>query len=468
MSLLAQQKKEMMEPKNQRFLIVDDESTSVLILKTILKNMGMRVDLASSPEEMYTKLAQVSFDGVFLDYRLGDQNGLNLLPKILRMYPFTRVIMITAHGSIDLAISAMQKGFSGFITKPFEEEKVLEELTKLFIREEKEAQTNDRCTDLKIIGNSPEMTRVIQQIYRMNDVDSNVLILGESGTGKELVARALHETSIRKSARFEAINCAAIPETLLEAELFGVKKGAFTDAKESRKGLFEICCGGTLFLDEIGDMPIHLQSKILRALQEKEITPLGSSQTIKVTTKVVAATNQRLPKLVEEGTFRKDLFYRLSVLQITLPPLKDRRGDVMLLAQHFVASLCSQMNREMVHFDRAFEMRLQSYDWPGNVRELYNSLERAIVLAENNQLKIEDVFAHLDHATFEEANKEPSAKIRPLTEERDEFEKQYLIRLMEHTNGNVSQASEIAGRIRTDMYRLLNKHDIDLASFKAP
>lgn len=298
----------------------------------------------------------------------------------------------------------------------------------------------------------------------MKDVDSTVLVLGESGTGKELVARALHQLSKRSSNRFEAVNCAAIPENLLEAELFGCKKGAFTDAKADRKGLFEICNDGTLFLDEIGEMPVHLQSKILRALQEKEVTPLGASKSIKIKTRVVAATNQNLDRLVREGKFRKDLFYRLSVLQIMVPPLRDRNEDIELLAAYFTDRLAKQFDKKIEPLSSELTVRLSSYEWPGNVRELYNSLERAVVLSSDGRLSTGDIFSHLE--SNDDYTSIGSGEFKPLQEAKEDFERHYLEKLLDSTGGNVSQASKIAGRMRTDMYRLFSKHNIDPNSFK--
>ena len=447
-----------------RFLIVDDETSANLILKSILEGEDLRVEAVTNEKDMFACLKRYSFDAVFLDYKLGSVNGLNLVPRILREYPYCRIIMITAHGSIDLAVNAGKKGVSGFITKPFDEEKVLVEISKALKEKTKPNLEPSTLIDSEIIGNSPEILRIHEQINKMKDVDSTVLILGESGTGKELVARALHQSSKRKEGQFEAINCAAIPDSLLEAELFGCKKGAFTDAKTDRKGLFEICNNGTLFLDEIGEMPIHLQSKLLRALQEKEVTPLGGSRSVKITTRVVAATNQNLDKLVRDGKFRKDLFYRLSVLQILLPPLRERKDDIRLLANHFIERLSKQFSKKIEALENSLMLRLESYEWPGNVRELYNSLERAIVLSTDGMILMQDLFAHLEsHEDLEDFS---SGEFKPLQIAKEEFERQYLEKLLESTKGNVTTASKIAGRMRTDMYRLFSKHDIDPNSYK--
>lgn len=448
-----------------RYLIVDDEKSSSLILQAILESEGLRVDIAKNEEEMMDILARYSFDALFLDYKLGKSNGLHLIPRILREFPFCRIIMITAHGSIDLAVDAMKKGVSGFITKPFDEIKVLNEIKHSFCKTITAQTPNEWNDDTGIVGKSPQITRIHEQIHKMKNVDSTVLILGESGTGKELVARALHQLSKRSKNRFEAINCAAIPENLLEVELFGCKKGAFTDAKSDRKGLFEICSDGTLFLDEIGEMPIHLQSKLLRVLQEKEISPLGSTRTVQLKTRVVAATNQNLDRLVREGKFRKDLFYRLSILQISMPPLRDRKEDIELLVNYFVDKLCHQFDKKVTKINEDLLIRICSYEWPGNVRELYNSLERAVVLSEGDQLNADDVFFHIKQQN-EDIPSLDHSHFKSLNEAKEEFEKLYLERLLEATKGNVSHAAKIAKRLRTDMYRLFGKYNIDPSSFK--
>lgn len=452
-------------PKAQagkRALVVDDESTSSLILRSMLEAQGLPTKSVDSVEAMHQILATDPVDLVFLDYKLGKADGLEVLSKIISEHPRIKVIMITAHGSIDLAVQAMHRGASGFITKPFDEAKVAREVERT--AESKSSKRNLKDDRGEIVGVSPAIARIYEQIERMKDVDTTVLVSGESGTGKELVARALHERSIRAKQRFEAINCAAIPENLLESELFGNKRGAFTDAKTDRKGLFEVCTDGTLFLDEIGELPLALQSKLLRALQEKVVIPLGSTSSVKVNTRIVAATNRNLNWLVKEGRFRKDLYYRLSILQIETPPLRDRPEDITELTSHFIKNISEKFGRAIKAPSNELLARLSSYDWPGNVRELQNSLERAIILSEDGNLRIEDVFARTDSDEGESGG--DVSCIKELTLAKDEFEKRYLEKLLVATKGNVAQASRIAGRIRTDMYRLFTKYEIDPNSYK--
>jgi DNA-binding NtrC family response regulator len=448
-------------------LVVDDEATSSLILTSMLETCALTVQTAKTAVEMQSLLSTSQFDIIFLDYKLGKTDGLELLGKIVGEYPRARIIMITAHGSIDLAVQAMRRGASGFITKPFEEDKIRREIDRMLTPGKRlKASMPSYRAETGIIGASPAIARIHEQIDRMKDVDTTVLIIGESGTGKELVARALHDRSTRSKEKFEAINCAAIPENLLESELFGHKRGAFTDAKSDRKGLFEVCSNGTLFLDEIGELPLNLQSKLLRVLQEKVIIPLGSSQSIKVNTRVVAATNRNLQWLVKEGRFRRDLYYRLSILQIETPPLRDRPEDIATLTNYFIETITDKFARCVKPPTNELLARLTSYDWPGNVRELQNSLERAIILSEDGTLAIDDIFAHPEITDQDDFSSDVSC-IKDLTQAKDEFEKRYIEKLLVATNGNVSRASKIAGRIRTDMYRLFTKYNIDPTVYKS-
>ena len=439
-------------------LIVDDEKTSGLILGSMLENFGHRSQIVTNKSELEQCLFKEPAELIFLDYRLGKENGLVILKDLMRINPKPRVVMISAHGSIDLAVKAMDLGASGFLTKPFDEEKIANELSRAA---KKTSPSSDGSGAQKIIGKSLVVQRIHTQVAKMKEVETTVLITGESGTGKELIATALHNQSKRSKEPFHAINCAAIPETLLEAELFGYKKGAFTDAKQDRKGLFEVCSKGTLFLDEVGEMPLGLQSKLLRVLQEKEVTPLGAVKAIKVQTRVVAATNRHLAHMVSQNTFRKDLYYRLSILQIDCPPLRERSDDIPELASFFLKNIAKRHGLEISQPSDEFFGKLESYSWPGNIRELQNSLERAVVLSEGGKINIDDVFSHLPSA---ESN--PGEQLSSLSIAKDLFEKSYLEKVLNHTKGNVAEAAKIAGRLRTDMYRLFVKHDIDPKNFK--
>jgi DNA-binding NtrC family response regulator len=311
---------------------------------------------------------------------------------------------------------------------------------------------------------------VLTKINQVKDIDSTVLITGESGTGKELVARAIHEASTRSEGRFEAVNCGAIPENLLESELFGHKRGAFTDAKTDRKGLFELCENGTLFLDEIGEMPPMLQVKLLRVIQEKEVMPLGSGHSVKVNARVVTATNKSLPVEIKKGTFRTDLYYRLNVLQIHLPTLRERASDIPVLVRYFLGRFNQRFSRAVEPPSNALESRLLAYRWPGNVRELQNAMERGVVLSKDNGLHLEDMLeaSGLNTSHPREISTEDGIWSTSLSDAKKNFERTYLQRLLEATGGNISEIARISGRYRADIYRLMTKYGVEWTEFRAP
>jgi DNA-binding NtrC family response regulator len=323
--------------------------------------------------------------------------------------------------------------------------------------------------DLGLIGKSVPLMRVLSTIQRLKDVTSTVIIFGESGTGKELVARALHKTSPRGDGVFQAINCGAIPEKLLESELFGHVRGAFTDAKSDRKGIFEICAEGTLLLDEISEMPLPLQVKLLRVLQEREVIPVGSSRSIKVNTRVLASTNRDLDEEVKAGRFREDLFFRLSVLRVELPPLRDRCEDVPLLVEHFLKRFNERFNRSVMRPSDEEMARLMTYDWPGNVRELCNAVERGVVLSEDEKLHFEDILPPLARASSSQASGDGDADSLvmtpdlslPLGEAKQRMEEAYIRKLLKATHGNISEAARISGLYRANIYRLMARYGID-------
>ncbi len=321
-----------------------------------------------------------------------------------------------------------------------------------------------------LIGESPEIRELAKLIEKIKDVDSTVLVLGESGTGKEVVARTLHHSSARKDKHFGTINCSAIPENLLEAELFGHTKGAFTDAKTDRKGIFELCDGGTLLLDEIGDMPLNLQSKILRVLQEKQFSPVGSNEVFDVNTRVIAATNRDIVEEVKNKNFREDLYFRLSVVVVRIPPLRHRKQDIPLLLNFFL----EEFNK---HFDKTVQCppklleKFMDYDWPGNIRELKNSIERGVILATNDQMKMEDVFQHLLFSENEQRREKDLQHNKfsvsedifhlPLTEAKQEFEKTYVMNLLKSCDGNISEVARRSNRYRSDIYRLIERYELN-------
>lgn len=440
-----------------------------MLLAQWLRSAGYAVDCVATIAEMLNAAAMADFSAIILDMHLTDGNSLDFLNALLLENLSTKIIVLTAHGSVDLAVDALRRGASGFITKPTSAERLIQELSRLVPIAPSSCLASS-LTECGIIGESMAMKKVYQILDRVKDVDSTVLIQGESGTGKELIARALHTLSPRRNERFEAINCAAIPETLLESELFGHTKGAFTDARQDRKGLFEVCSQGTLLLDEIGDMPLALQAKLLRVLQEREIMPLGSQRTIKIGTRIVAATNKNLVREVEAGRFRCDLYYRLSVVEVTLPSLRERSEDIPLLARYFFESFSKRFGKDLTPLPAEVLARMSVYPWPGNIRELQNTLERAVILATKDALSVDDIFPpHLmspttamRHARSESLRQD----IGSLEDERALFEVHYLNALLTMTHGNISLAAKRAGKFRADLYRLLGKYQIDPANFR--
>ncbi len=454
-------------------LIVDDDAIMLELLEANLEEAGFRVSTAKNLTEFRQKTHERTFDFVLLDLFLNDESGVEAIPFLVRESPYTKVIMMSANGTVELAVDALEKGASSFIAKSKDPKELVNALLeKLGASKGKAKRKEIDGASLGIIGGSAPIKQVFDRIHQVKDVDSTVLINGESGTGKELVARAIHQSSARANERFEAVNCGAIAENLLESELFGHKRGAFTDAKMDRKGLFEVCDGGTLFLDEIGEMPLNLQVKLLRVLQEREVMPVGSSTTIKVNTRVVAATNKNLADEVKKGNFRTDLYYRLNVLQILLPPLRERTEDIPLLLRFFLERFNNRFSKSVQPPSKELESRLVSYPWPGNIRELQNAVERGVVLAENGILSL-DVM--LDRPLNEQTTDTPAAQpgvnddaiwMTPLSEAKKNFEKTYLQHLLEITKGNISELSRISGRYRADVYRLMSKYGVEWEEFR--
>ena len=390
---------------NRTVYIIDDEPSICVSLQLALKNL-YRVKTFTSSLPALANMEAEGADIVLLDLRLGEENGLEVLERIKRIDPNTEVIMMTAFGSIDTSVNAMQKGAFTYLTKPIN----IEELKVIMQQASNIRKLNEQIYYLSdqlesksrfdaIIGESAPMQRVYMLIDRVKDIDTNVLITGESGTGKELVARAIHNAGKRYRERFVVVNCAAIPENLLELEFFGYKRGAFTGAKlaancppgiRTRQGKLEQADNGTLFLDEIGDMPLGLQSKLLRALQDKEFTPVGGSTPIKVDTRILAATNRDLPALIAEGRFREDLYYRLNVMEIKLPPLRERQGDIAILGNYLLGKFSAELNKPIRAITPEAKEMLERLPYPGNVRQLANILEYACILCQDGVISKED------------------------------------------------------------------------------
>jgi two-component system response regulator GlrR len=402
------------------------------------------------------------------------------MEKLHAVHPEMPVIILTGHASVEGAVEAMKRGAYTYLTKPFDPRELILQISRA-LESRKLASENQRLRGLlqekydfaNIVAKSDKMQKLLEAVSRIAKSDSTVYIHGESGTGKELIAKAIHLASDRKDKPFVAINCAAIPETLLESELFGHEKGAFTGAVRSTKGLFTQANEGTLFLDEIGDMPLSIQVKLLRALEERQFYPVGSEKPVSVDVRVVVATKKDLVEEVKKGLFREDLFYRIHVIPIMLPPLKDRPDDIPYLVDHLLKKISSQLKKNVKGLTPKAMQKLMQHDWPGNVRELENTLEYAITMTQRDivgdelilQTKVSTAASSPEETVQSQFLPTPGS-LKTLKEARAEFEKAYLIRLLEMCDGKATRAAEIAGKYRADFYDLLKKHEIKVADFK--
>lgn len=458
------------QPFLGRVLLVDDDEDIRNILEANFVVAGFLVTSVGSLTEAKQSIHQCFYDALLVDVFLGEEDGLDIIPDIVEQSPYSKIFMMSAHGTVDVAVNAMQEGAASFISKTKNADDVVERVKQGLNHTTKVLETSFNGSEFGIVGESSPIQKVLQQIDQVRNVSSNILIVGPSGSGKELVARAIHETSDRRQHRFAAINCGAIPANLLESELFGHKKGAFTDARTDRKGIFEACNQGTLLLDEIGEMPIELQVKLLRVLQEREVTPVGSTNSIKINTRVIGATNRNPIDEIKAGTMREDLYYRLSVITIELPSLRERRSDIPLLVEHFIRKMNERFHQKIQPPSQELQARLISYSWPGNIRELQNFIERGAVLSRDGQLHLDDMFQSLNHKTSpgkEEAkNIDDEIFQQPLSDAKMDFEREYLKQLLEMTRGNISEMARISKRYRADIYRLLAKHGLEWDEFR--
>ncbi len=425
-------------------LVVDDEKNQREILETILSGEGYDVTTASSGEAAMKFVADRRFDLVLTDLKMTGMSGLDLLKELTDFDKSIIVILLTAHGTIDSAVDALRLGAFEYLQKPYDSEKLLETVSR--------ALNKLTTLDAEIISVSPEMDKVKKLILKIAKSNSTVLIRGESGTGKEMIARSIHTNSLRSSEVFQAVNCAAINENLLESELFGHEKGSFTGAVAEKKGLFEIAHNGTLFLDEIGELDVSLQAKILRALQEKQIRRVGGIRDIDVDVRVVAATNRDLLHMVEEKRFREDLYYRLNVLSIELPALRERRSDIPVLIDYFVKKHTRGTDRKITINTDARRL-LEDYSYPGNVRQLESALERAILLCENDTVTLEDLPPEMTQMTF--ASSGDQFKLPPEGVNFEEVERSLIMQAMGRTDNNITKSAKLLGlTFRTLQYRL--------------
>jgi two-component system response regulator GlrR len=438
-------------------LLVDDEEDLLSLWTLRLENAGYRVVTARSGEEAMAVFSASPPQLVITDLRMEKMNGLNLYEAIRKVNTSIPVLIITAHGSIPEAVDATQKGVFAFLTKPIDGKILLAEIERA-LRAASSGGSAVAATWRKgIISRSAIMEQLLDKVRLVARSNASVLIRGQSGTGKELLAKALHRASDRADKPFVPVNCSAIPEALLESELFGHAKGSFSGADRAYEGLFRAADNGTLFLDEIGDMPLPLQVKLLRVLQEKQVRPVGDTVPIDVNVRIISATHQNLEQRVAENRFREDLYYRLNVVTLEVPPLQDRREDIPMLVEHFLSLFNEQNDRTIVGFSPEAMDALLEAPWPGNIRQLQNVVEQAAALSTTDLIPVNLISSAL---------REETVKILSFDEARFEFGQRYLVRLLQMTGGNVARAARIAERNRTDFYKILNRHHISPHLFK--
>jgi two-component system nitrogen regulation response regulator NtrX len=446
-------------------LVVDDEPGVRSSISGVLRDEGFDVDTADTGEDCLEKANSAAYDVIVLDIWLPGLDGLTTLQRLRERQIDAQVVIISGHGNIESAVRAIKMGAFDFIEKPLSLEK-----TVLVVRNalrQRDLEAENRVLRAKVdrqqqpttmVGESPAMNHLREQVLLTAPTNGRVLILGENGTGKELVARTIHQSSRRKSGPFVEVNCAAIPEELIESELFGHVRGAFTGAVADKPGRFEQAHGGTIFLDEIADMSLKTQAKVLRVLQEQVMERVGGTQRIKVDVRVLAATNKDLPGEIKAGRFREDLYFRLNVVPIFVPPLRDRQQDIPLLAEHFMALLAAEDRKKPKRLAPEAAARLQQYSWPGNVRELRNVIERLLIFVSGDTATAQDL-AFLGRDGVPETPL-PSGPVVPLSDARDQFEKDYILKILASQNGNMSRTAEILGVERSNLYKKLRAFGI--------
>ena len=448
----------------EQILVVDDDEGLLHLLKMRLAAEGVAVTACTTGQDAVIEAKKKMFDLAITDLRLRGEDGLDVTEELLRIHPQLPVIILTAHGSIPNAVEAMQRGAFGYLTKPFDDKELKATIEKALAQQRMSKEIQRLKSLVKelyglenVVARSPAMQRLFQQIAQVADSDATILLFGETGTGKEVMARVVHTNSRRSKGPFVALNCAAIPEALFESELFGHVRGAFTSAHGPKKGLFQSANGGTIFLDEIGEMPLSMQVKLLRAVQEREVREVGSELSTKIDVRIIAATNKDLGEAVKNGSFRNDLYYRISVVPLFIPPLRDRRDDIPLLAQHFLKISNQRANKDVRGFTPTALHRLMVNPWPGNVRELENAIEKAVVMTRQDMITPD---------LLPSVGVSPDAPLKPLTEAKEEFERTYLKNVLQLTGGNISRAAQFAGRYRADFYKMLRKYGLHPSTTK--
>jgi len=446
-----------------RILVVDDDRETCELLQELLVQQGFAVEAMTSAGEALARVVTEDFDAVLTDLGMAEMDGITLCRRILESRPDMPVLVGTGHGSMESAIAAMRAGAYDFVTKPFDPKLLVLSVNRAIQHHQLQGELKRLRQDIAgqavpgFVGHSSAMRRVRELVSRVADSEASVLIQGETGTGKELVARLIHSSSKRRSGPFVAVNCAAVPHALIESELFGHARGAFTDARTQRTGLFLEAHGGTLFLDEVAELPLETQPKLLRALQERTVRPVGSNTETPFDVRVVAATNRDLDYEVFEKRFREDLYYRLNVVTIELPPLRNRGGDVLELAQSLLARFTDRAGKPPLALSAGAAEKLVAYQWPGNVRELENCLERGVALARFDQLTVEDLpdkIRNFHAEKFVVAADDPTAVVT-----LEELEKRYILRVLTLMGGNKSQAAQVLGVDRRTLYRKLARFD---------
>ncbi len=460
----------MEEKELGKILIIDDDEDVLLAAKMLLKKHAQSVLIEKNPKKIPFLLNSDTYDLILLDMNFSKditsgKEGFYWLEQILDKDPQAVVILITAFGDVEMAVKALKEGATDFVLKPWQNEKLIATLSSAIklkrsyneveqlkqTKKQLEQEINQPFKD--IIGDSPAIKRVFSLIDKVAGTDANVLILGENGTGKELIARAIHQRSLRKDNVFVTVDMGAITETLFESELFGHKKGSFTDAKDDRAGRFEVANAGSLFLDEIGNLSLPLQSKLLTAIQKREVTRIGANQPIPIDIRLICATNMPIYDMVEDSTFRQDLLYRINTVEIHLPPLRERDDDIGLLAEHFIQTYCNKYRKSIKKLSASAAKKLSKYHWPGNIRELQHAIERAVIMSEDNQLEPDDFFFLQQKA---DSSSDPNMDSFNL----EDVEKTVIQKAINKHNGNISKAAKDLGLTRASLYRRLEKHGL--------
>ncbi len=462
-----------MSTDHEKILIVDDELHICRRCAKILSKIGLEVSYTLNGYDALKLMDNERFAVVITDLKMSSMGGMEVLRRVKEKYPDTMVIVITGYATVSSAVEVMKMGAFDYLPKPFTPEELRASVRHALAKRKvqiqnqriKKQEGRPRLMSHQLIGESPEMRTVIRMVEKVAPTDSTVLIYGESGTGKELVARAIHANSRRKDQVFFAVDCGTLTGNLLESELFGYRKGAFTDAREDKKGILELADGGTVFLDEISNVSTEVQAKLLRFLESREFLPLGALAPRKVDIRLILATNRDLKKMVTEGTFREDFYYRIFVYPIVLPPLRERKSDILPIAYHFLKQFNRTMKKNIVGFDEDAVMRLTTYDWPGNVRQLRNVIERAVILCDKDQISVKDLPLMDDIGELMEQVPSTNEELKRLKKEIrrkavDKIERDFLLNALIKNDWNVTRAAEKVGLQRTNFQNLMKKHGI--------